>query len=127
LAKLSHAEILESFREQLAEILDNSDQAVYLYLDEINKVCNQKFASLLGYKSADEWAAVRAGFAETFVTPKDRPVLVTAYQNAMNKLVGSAISVRWKKKNGGEVPTKTILVPVVFEGHKMALHFISPA
>jgi hypothetical protein len=26
----------------------------------------------------------------------------------------------------GEVPTTTILVPIVYEGHKMALHFIKP-
>ena len=45
----------------------------------------------------------------------------------MNNLVGSTISIRWKKKGGKEVPTTTILVPILLDGHRMALHFIEPA
>lgn len=122
-----HKTVLAKVRKQLAEVFDESKQSIYIYLDENSKVCNESFASLLGYKSAKEWAGVKDDFAGTFVYPKDRATLVSAYQDAMNDLVGSTISVRWRKKGGGEVATTTILVPVVFEGHRMALHFIAPA
>jgi hypothetical protein len=89
---------------------------VYVYLDDMNKACNKRFASLLGYASPSEWAAVEKTFPETFVSPKDQKTLVQAYQDAMNKLVGSTISVTWKKKRTGEVPTTTIMVPIVFGG-----------
>jgi len=122
----SHEEIIKHAREQLADIFEESDQGVYVYLDDVNKVCNKRFASLLGYASPKEWAAVKEEFTEAFVSPKDRRTLVSAYQDAMNKLTGSTVSVKWKKKGGGEVPTTTILVPIVVGGHRMALHFISP-
>jgi carbohydrate-binding DOMON domain-containing protein len=122
----SHEAVMKGVREQLADIFDKSDQSVYVYLDDANKACNKRFASLLGYASPAEWAKVEQNFPEVFVQSKERRTLVKAYQNAMNNLVGSTISIKWKKKGGGEVPTTTILVPIVYEGHRMALHFITP-
>jgi carbohydrate-binding DOMON domain-containing protein len=123
----SHEKVIDGVREQLEEIFEKSNQSVYIYLDDVNKTCNKHFASLLGYASPSEWAAVRKNFPEVFIASKDRVKLVSAYQSAMNDLVGSTIAVNWKKKGGGEVPTTTILVPIIFDGHKMALHFISPS
>lgn len=122
----SHEAIMKGVREQFADIFDESEQSVYVYLDDANKACNKRFASLLGYASPKEWAKVERSFPEVFVQPKDRRTLVKAYESAMNSLVGSAISIIWKKKRGGEVSTTTILVPIVYEGHRMALHFITP-
>jgi hypothetical protein len=127
LAHQAHEEVLSEVRKQLSDIFDESQQSVYVYLDGMNKICNKRFASLLGYDSPKQWAAVRKSFPEAFVSPKDRTTLVSAYDNAMNGLIGSTISIRWKKKEGGEVPTTTILVPFVFGGHRMALHFVSPS
>ena len=45
--------------------------------------------------------------------------------DAMKRMVGSAIDVSWKRKNGGEVDTKVILVPISYQEHLFALHFIS--
>jgi hypothetical protein len=78
---------------------------MYLYLDDEHKACNQKFASLLGYKSPEEWAGSKEPFAQAFVAPKSHKALVTAYQNAVERSVGSAIKVTWKKKDGREVDT----------------------
>lgn len=122
-----HKAVLARVRKQLGEIFDESDQSIYIYLDEENKVCNDRFALLLGYGSAKEWASVKEDFAETFVSSKDRATLVAAYQNAIGNLVASTVSVKWRRKGKGEVPTTTILVPLVFEGHRMALHFITAA
>jgi carbohydrate-binding DOMON domain-containing protein len=127
LARDSHQDLVRRIREQLAVIFEESDQSIYVYLDDANKVCNKRFASLLGYSSPSQWAAVKENFPEAFVTPGDRRTLVSAYQNAVNSLVGSTIPVKWKKKGGGEVATTTILVPIVLDGHRMALHFITPS
>ena len=91
---------------------------------DYNKVCNKKFASLLGYKSPDEWSNIKESFTQTFVDNKSQDILVSAYQNAMNNLIGSSIDVEWKKKTGGKVKTKVILVPFIFKKHLLALHFI---
>jgi hypothetical protein len=123
----THGEVIKRVREQLSDIFDESEQSVYVYLDDINKACNKRFASLLGYASPKEWAAVKENFPEAFVSPKDRGTLISAYQRAVTSLVGSTVPIRWKKKGGGEVPTTTIMVPIVSEGHRMALHFVSPS
>ena len=121
-----HGQILKEVREQLSDIFEESEQGVYVYLDDINKACNKRFASMLGYSSPKEWAAVKENFPEAFVSRKDQAKLVSTYQTAVEKLVGATISVGWRKKNGGEVPTTTIMVPIVSGGHRMALHFITP-
>lgn len=127
MAEHRHEAIIVKVRDQFADIFDESEQSVYIYLDDVNKVCNKRFASLLGYASPKEWAAVKQNFPEAFVSRKDRAKLVSTYQKVVSTLVGSTISLRWMKKSGEEVPTTTILVPIVFEGHRMALHFISPS
>ena len=52
--------------------------------------------------------------------------LVTAYQDAMTRMVGSTVDVTWQKKSGGKVDTSVILVPVAYNEHLFALHFVSP-
>jgi hypothetical protein len=118
---------ITSVRQQLSAIFENSEQCVYIYLDDTNKVCNEKFASLLGYGSAKEWAAVKENFPDVFVSKNSQRTLIDAYQSAMQKFVGSQNNVTWKTKTGKDVKTTTILVPIVYDGVAMALHFITPA
>ncbi|NWG09412.1 MAG: hypothetical protein HXX80_03730 [Nitrososphaerales archaeon] len=110
---------------QLRQIFISSEQAIYLYLDDAHKVCNKKFASLLGYGSPSEWTKIEKSFPETLVDRKSRQTLVSAYQDAMEKMVGSTVDVTWKKKSGGTVDTTVILVPISYQGHLFALHFVS--
>jgi len=126
LSKDPHKDVISQARKQLAEIFEESEQCVYIYLDDLNKVCNKRFARLLGYKSPAEWAGVRGNFPEVFVSPRDRGTLVTTYQKAMNGLIGSTVPIAWRRKDGREVPSTTILVPIVYDGHRIALHFITP-
>jgi hypothetical protein len=120
-----HLELISGIAKQMKTILDSSQQAVYIYLDDIHKVCNGKFASLLGYHSPEEWADVTQSFPEAFVDRSSQEMLVSAYQQAMDKLIPANIKVTWKKKSGGNVATSVILVPIAYEGHLFALHFIS--
>ncbi len=120
-----HMELISGIAKQMKTILDSSQQAIYIYLDDIHKVCNGKFASLLGYRSPEEWADVTTSFPEAFVDPSSQEMLVSAYQQAMDKLIPANIKVTWKKKSGGSVATSVILVPIAYEGHVFALHFIS--
>lgn len=123
----AHEPLVKGLYGQLQEIFERSDQAMYLYLDDVHKVCNQRFADLLGFKSPNEWASVADPFPMVFVAPKSREILVTAYQNAMEHYVGSTINVTWQRKSGGTVDSKVILIPVAYEGHLLALHYISPS
>ena len=119
-----HEELVNGFYSQLKQIFDSSEQAIYLYLDDIHKVCNKKFASLLGYSSPAEFAKID-NILEANVDKKSQQTLVSAYRAAMEKMVGSTISVKIKKNSGSTVDTTIIMVPVAYRGHLFALHFVS--
>lgn len=78
----------------------------------------------LGYSSPAEWAKVENPL-ETNVYEKSQKTVVSAYQDAMDRKVGSKIDVKMKKKSGSTVDTTVIMVPVAYQGHLFALHFIS--
>jgi antirestriction protein len=124
---IDHSEIVSGFLKEQGKIFNSSTQGMYAFLDDDSRVCNDKFATLLGYESSDEWAKVdvQGSFPEVFVDSKSQLDLVTAYQNAMEKMMGSTFKVIWKKKNGETVDTTVTLVPVAFQGHIFALHFVS--
>ncbi len=119
-----HEELVNGFHSQLKQIFDSSEQAIYLYLDDTHKVCNKKYATLLGYNSPEEWAKIENPL-ETTVDKTSQQTVVSAYRDAMEKMVGSKIDIKVKKKSGGTVNATVIMVPVAYQGHLFALHFIS--
>jgi hypothetical protein len=120
-----HEELLHGFYEQMKSVMDLSEQAMYIYLDDTHKICNAKFASLLGYLSPNDWAKVERSFPESFVVEKSRTTLVKTYQTAMEKKTAACVSITWAKKSGGSVESTVILVPVPYADHLVAVHFIS--
>ena len=78
-----HEEIIKGAAEQYKKILESSAQAVYIYLDDNHKVCNKKFAQLLGFKSEKDWAKIGGSFLDTFVDAKSQNKLVEAYRKSM--------------------------------------------
>jgi PAS domain-containing protein len=120
---IHHDELITGAYDQLHGIFEESDQAIYLYLDDTHKVCNKKFSRMLGYESPEKWLEVEEMILD--VDEKHRERLVNAYQAAMDKMIGSSIQLQWHKKSGGAIMTNVILVPYIYEGHLFALHFIS--
>jgi len=119
-----HEELIKGITEQLKPILEKSPQAIYVYLDDNHKVCNKKFADLLGYESPKKWAEIDAPLAD--VVEEDQQAVIKAYENATEKMLASSIEVGLKNiKTGKVVKTQIILVPIAYSGHLFALHFIS--
>jgi carbohydrate-binding DOMON domain-containing protein len=123
-AQKHHEELVNGFYNQLKEIFDSSEQAIYLYLDDTHKICNQKFAQMQGFKSAEEWSKVENPL-EVSVEKSSQATVVSAYRNAMEKLIASKISVKLKNKTGGTYDATIIMVPLSYQGHLFALHYIS--
>jgi hypothetical protein len=119
-----HEDLIIGISEQMKEILDNSEQAIYIYLDDIHKVCNAKFASLLGYRSPEEWSMDTRDFPMTFVAEKSRNTLVNTYRRAVERMSASTVKITWVNKMGGAIDTTVILVPITYANHIFALHFI---
>lgn len=124
---VGHRELVSGFFAEQKEIFTSSTQGVYAFLDDDCRVCNEKFAAMLGYSSPEEWfkVDVKGLFPNTFVAPESQRTLVEAYQKALNQKVASTVKVNWKKKSGGVVETLVTLVPIVFQNHLFALHFVT--
>lgn len=120
-----HDDLIKAISEEYADILSESEQGVYIYLDDVHKVCNSNFSTLLGYESADEWAQIDSSFPDAFVADESQEALVSAFQDAMESMKASVNTIVWKKKEGSTVSTKVILAPIVHNGHLFALHFVS--
>ena len=119
-----HEELVKGITAQLKPILDKSTQGIYVYLDDTHKVCNKKFADLLGYKSPKEWANTDAPLAD--VVEEDQQAVITAYENATEKMLASAIEVRVKNvKTDKIIKTRMVLVPMAHAGHIFSLHFFT--
>ena len=119
-----HEELVSGFYNQLKEIFDSSKQAIYLYLDDTHKVCNKKFSKMLGFNSPEEWAKTENPL-DASIEKASQSMVVSAYRDAMEKLVASKIDVKLKTKDGKTIDASVIMVPVAYEGHLFALHYIS--
>jgi len=123
-SNIHHEDLVNGFHNQLKQIFDESPQAIYLYLDDIHKVCNKKFASLLGYSSPEEWARIENPLKEN-VDKSSQGAVVSAYYNATDNMLGSQIDVKLKTTSGNVFDASTIVVPVAYQNHIFALYFIS--
>ncbi len=119
-----HEELVRGLYDQMKTVLESSEQPIFIYLDDNHKACNNKFAALLGYSSPKEWAALE-GFLEPYVEEKSRETLMTAYWDAMKKMIASTIQITFIKKGEGSVNSIVVLVPMPFQGHLFAVHFVT--
>lgn len=119
-----HEELVNGIAEQLELILKKSKQAVYIYLDDVHKVCNENFAKMLGYKSAKEWAATEAPLAD--VVEEDQKAVISAYQKAVEKFMADSLDVSMRNvKNNKLVKTRMIVAPMAYQGHIFSIHFLN--
>jgi hypothetical protein len=123
-AEEHHEELVKGLYEQMKPVLDESEQPIFIYLDDTHKACNNKLASMLGFKSPQEWAE-KQGFLEVYVAEKSRETLSTAYWAAANKMTASTIQLTWIRKDSTAIDSTMILVPMFFEGHLFSIHFVT--
>jgi PAS domain S-box-containing protein len=118
-----HEQLVRELAEQLKPIFSNSPQAIYLYLDDTHKICNQKFADLLGYNSISDWVENETPVSD--VTESDQEKVIRAYGQASENFKASQLSVRINTKNGETINTQVIMVPITYKEEVFVIHFIS--
>jgi hypothetical protein len=120
-----HEELIKGISKEQKMILDKSPLAIYIYLDDTHKVCNKKFAELLGYKSPGEWAKMDAPLAD--VVEKDQQTVIDAYSKASEELIASKLEITFKNvKTGKLVKAGLVMVPIAYSGHIFVMHFLQP-
>jgi PAS domain S-box-containing protein len=119
----NHEQLVKDLAEEMEPIFSSSPQAIYLYLDDTHKICNQKFVDMVGYMSIDEWVGNETPVDDVDV--EDQPKVIQAYKEASENYKASTISANIVRKNGVKVKAEIIMVPITYKGEVFVLHFIS--
>ncbi len=120
-----HEHLIKELADQLEPVLTNSPQAIYLYLDDTHKICNQKFADMLGYESIEKWVENETPVSD--VAEDDQPKVIEAYGKASEEMEASTLSASLMKKDGSKINVKIIMSPISYNNEIFVIHFISEA
>lgn len=118
-----HEHLIKEIEELYGPVLSNSPQAIYIYLDDQHKTCNQKFAEMLGYESVKVW--VDNEFALDDVAKEDQEKVVNAYMAASQNFKASVFQADFMKKDGKKIRAEVIMAPVSYKDEVFVIHFIS--
>jgi PAS domain S-box-containing protein len=118
-----HEQVLDGILKQLQPVFYNSQDGVYLYLDDNHKVCNRQMAEMFGM-TVEEWNRT-PDFLQDFVAPQDREVFAANYQKHVALLTGP-VTFRFNaiRKNGEAFLAETEMIPVTWDGYPIAYHFV---
>jgi hypothetical protein len=118
-----HEALLKEIAREQKPILEKSGQAVFIYLDDTHKICNKKYAALLGYKSVAAWVANE--FPIDDVVEKDQPRVIKAYTRASENLEAVSVPATFKNvKTGKLLKARVFMAPLVYQGHVLAIEFV---
>ncbi|PWB55979.1 MAG: hypothetical protein C3F13_02660 [Anaerolineales bacterium] len=121
-AEHEHVKILNELAEQFRPLFENSPEGIYLYIDEVHKICNERFAKMFGL-TVKEWEAMD-GFVNKHAIPGDVEKIVSMYhQHIHQELTPARFQVTGIRKDGSRFKAETDMIPFPWRGEMLALHF----
>lgn len=121
--EIKHEDAIRELTEQFRPILEESPDGVYLWLDETNKVCNERLAKMFGC-TVKEWCTIEP-FLEHFVDEEDRELFSWNYHHRVAALAFPVtFRFRGRRKDGSTFAAETDMIPITFKGHAVAYHFV---
>jgi len=118
-----HEQILREMLEQFQPVFDHSPMGVYLYLDDVHKLCNERMAKMFGV-TVKEWNAMPSFLAD-FVDDRDQEMVASNYQHHVAQLTHPAtFRFRAKRKAGSKFLAETDMIPICWRGNPVAYHFV---
>ena len=82
-AEHEHVKILKELSEQFQPLFQKSPDGIYLYIDEVHKICSERFAKMFGLTVA-EWEAME-GFVNKHVAEEDQELDINSYQEHVHQ------------------------------------------
>ena len=118
-----HVKILHELGEQFKPMMDKSSEGIYVYIDEVHKICNERFARMLGL-TVSEWEGME-GFVNKHVAENDQATVIEAYQRHIHKeLTPARLRVKCLRKDGSALHAEIDMIPFPWRGEMLALHFV---
>lgn len=109
--------------EQFEPLFDHSPFGVYLYVDDVHKVCNERMARMHGM-TIEEWQNTPT-FLNDFIVPEDREMYARNYHHHVAGL-RHPVTFRFRglRKDGSTFAAETDMIPLCWNGHPVAYHFV---
>lgn len=119
----THPDLMAALEEQFRPVFAASPDGVYLWLDEGNKICNERLAAMFGYSVA-EWRK-SSSFLETFVAADDQELYGWHYRQRVAALA-YPVTFRFRgvRKDRSTFAAETEMIPISYAGHAVAYHFV---
>ena len=118
-----HVKILKELGEQFQPLFQNSPDGVYLYIDEVHKICNEKLAKMFGLTVA-EWEAMQ-DFVNKLIVDEDQDKIINSYhEHVHRKLTPDKVRFKGIRKDGSTFNGESDLVPFPWRGEMLALQFM---
>ena len=118
-----HVKVLREIAAQFGPLFERCPDGIYVYIDDVHKICNEKLAKLHG-TTVDAWERCES-IVDTYVQPEDRNVVVNHYTQTIQGL-GSPVRFQYraKRQNGSVFTVETDMIPITWGGNSIALHFV---
>lgn len=118
-----HEHLVKEIVEQFEPVFTKSPHGIYIYLDDVHKMCNKKFAEMLGYGSVAEWVANENPVGD--VVLEDQEKVVDAYREASRNLRASKVFVSIVRKDKKRIKVDIIMAPITYKEEVFVIHFVS--
>lgn len=117
-----HVKILRELSEQFQPLFEKSPDGIYLYIDEVHKICSERFARMFGLTVA-EWEAME-GFVNKHAAPEDQEKIVNSYNKHIHQtLTPARFQFTGIRKDGTRFKGETDMIPFPWRGEMIAFHF----
>lgn len=124
-AEHEHVKILKEVAEQLQPLFENSPEGVYVYIDEVHKICSKRFADMFGL-TVSEWEGME-GFVNKHAAAGDVESIVNAYHKHIHQeLTPTRLQFTALRKDGSSFRAELDMIPFPWRGEMLALHFVRP-
>lgn len=121
-----HVKILRELGEQFKPMFEKSPEGIYLYIDEVHKICNERFARMFGL-TVSEWEKME-GFVNVHAAEADQGMIVGNYQKHIQQ---ELTPVRFRftavRKDRSKFNCEIDMIPLPWRGEMLALHFVREA
>jgi PAS domain S-box-containing protein len=121
-----HVKMLREMKAHFGLLFDKSPDGIYIYIDDVHKMCNERMAKLHG-TTIDEWERCES-IVDTYVQPDDRNVVVNHYLQTIQGF-GSPVRFQYRarRQNGSTFKVELDMIPITWAGNAVALHFVREA
>ena len=119
-----HEQILREMEEHFGPLFESSPVGVYLYVNDVHKICNERMAQMHGM-TVEEWRN-RPTFLNDFIAQEDRGLYARNYQQHVAGLMRHPVTFRFRglRKDGSTFTAETDMIPLCWRGHAVAYHFV---